>query len=227
MRRARRAYRSAPLGDRFHTWVRWRTCPFAAVESALPDAGRILEIGCGHGLFAMYAAAAAPGRSVVGVDVDESKLEVARAAAVRFGAGAPTFEARPAEDAVTEGWDGIAVVDVLYLLGTVRACELVAAAARNVAPGGVLAVKEIDLRPRWKYHLARLQELVSTRVLRITEGSGVDFVPPSAIAQAMTVAGLEVEQRRVDRWYPYPHLLLIGRRRLAATAVPTERLQPS
>ena len=34
------------------------------------------------------------------------------------------------------------------------------------------------MRPRWKYELARAQEIVSTRVTRITAGEGVAFVPP-------------------------------------------------
>ena len=51
-------------------------------------------------------------------------------------------------------------------------------------------VKEIDVRPRWKYELARVQEIVSTRVTRITAGEGVAFVPPAFIAGAMTATGL-------------------------------------
>ena len=71
------------------------------------------------------------------------------------------------------------MVDVLYLLGQDRALDLVTRAAAALAPGGVLAVKEIDVRPRWKYELARVQEMVSTRVTRITAGEGVAFVPPA------------------------------------------------
>ncbi len=50
-------------------------------------------------------------------------------------------------------------------------------------------VKEIDVRPRWKYELARAQEIVSTRVTRITEGAGVAFVPPDDLEAAMAGAG--------------------------------------
>jgi len=210
-RRARRAYRGAPFGDRFHVALRWRTCPFRAVEDVLPRKGRILEIGCGHGLFSLYLAAASPDRTVVGVDVDDSKLAVARAATTALGAHSVSFEAREALEALSEPWAGIAIVDVLYLLGADPARAVLKAAAEHVEPGGVLAVKEIDLVPRWKYRLAHAQELVATKVLRITEGEKVDFLPPADAIGVMEDAGLHVETRRVDRGYPYPHLLIVGR----------------
>ena len=81
------------------------------------------------------------------------------------------------------------MVDVLYLLGRDPALALVGDAARALAPGGSLVVKEIDVRPRWKYELARAQEVVSTRVTRITQGAGVAFVPPDDIVAAMSGAG--------------------------------------
>ena len=79
-------------------------------------------------------------------------------------------------------------MDVLYLLGREAALGLVAEAAAALAPGGALVVKEIDVRPRWKYELARAQELVSTRITRITEGTGVAFVPPDDLVAAIQSA---------------------------------------
>ena len=77
------AYRDAPRQERLHVAGRWRTCPFAAVEPHVPKAGRIMEIGCGHGLFSLYLALQSPERSVTGVDVDADKIPVARRAAER------------------------------------------------------------------------------------------------------------------------------------------------
>jgi 2-polyprenyl-3-methyl-5-hydroxy-6-metoxy-1,4-benzoquinol methylase len=210
-RRVRDAYRGHGWGDRFHVAVRWRSCPFAEVEKHVPRKGRVLDLGCGHGAFALYLAATAPERAVTGVDVDEAKLASARRGAAR--ADLPVRFVHAADGALPAGpWDAIAVVDVLYLVGRAAALTLVDDAARALAPSGALVVKEIDVRPRWKYELARAQEIVSTRVTRITEGTGVAFVPPDELEARMVGAGLTVDRLPLGRGSPYPHLLFVGRR---------------
>ena len=212
-RRVLDAYDHLGRGDRFHVAVRWRSCPFPQVEAHVPRAGRILDVGCGHGLFALYLAARAPERHVVGGALDADELLSAGQAAER--AGLPVRFAQSADGVLPDGpWDVITVIDVLYLLGAEVALDLVRRAAAALAPGGVVVVKEIDLRPRWKYRLARVQEVVSTRVTRITEGDAVAFVPPDDIAGAMTAAGLTVDRQPLDRGSLHPHLLLMGRRRV-------------
>ncbi|HEY7069505.1 MAG TPA: class I SAM-dependent methyltransferase [Acidimicrobiales bacterium] len=201
------AYSGLARGDRFHVAMRWRSCPFPEVEAAVPRAGRVLEVGCGHGLFSLYLAATSPERTVVGVDIDAAKLVSARQAA--DAAGLPVTFA----ETIPEGsWDAITIVDVLYLLGEGPALDLLRELAAKLAPGGVLAVKEIDVRPRWKYQLARWQEIVATRVTRITEGEGVAFIPPAVIDRTLTEAGLFVTRRSLARHSLYPHLLLTARR---------------
>ena len=78
-RAALRAYRTAPLGDRLHVLVRWFELPVPPVVEELPDAGRVLEVGCGHGLFSRYLAERSPGLHVHGVDIDADKIAVATA----------------------------------------------------------------------------------------------------------------------------------------------------
>ena len=73
-------YRDAGRAAHLHTLVRWWSAPFPAIEQALPPVGRVLEIGCGHGLFSTYAALSAPGRTVHGVDIDPDKILAATAA---------------------------------------------------------------------------------------------------------------------------------------------------
>jgi len=51
----------------------------------LPEGARILDIGCGTGEIALRLAELYPGAAIVGVDLIESHLELARRAAQRFG----------------------------------------------------------------------------------------------------------------------------------------------
>ncbi|MGE0796073.1 MAG: methyltransferase domain-containing protein [Acidimicrobiia bacterium] len=208
-------YAAAPLGDRLHVRVRWRSCPFAAVEAATPAEGRILDLGCGHGLLALLLALTGPARAVTGGDLDADKIAVARRAAVGSGDDpvAASFLVGTALDVPTGPWDAVVVVDVLYLLDGGAQRRLVAAAARELAPGGLLVVKEMSRTPRWKFAWNRVQEQLAVRVLRITEGQDIEFLPDDALPAALTGAGLDVvEDRRVDRGYLHPHRLVVARR---------------
>ena len=208
-------YRDAPAAVRAHVRVRWATCPFRAVAAQLPPDGRVLEVGCGHGLFLVLAAVTSPRRAVVGVDVDGRKVEHARVAAAgarRRGADCQVAAAPPGE--VPDGpWDAIVVVDVLYLLDAATQRRLVADCARRLAPGGVLAVKEMALAPAWKLRWNRIQETLAVRVMGLTAGSGgFTFVAPSELGEWMAADGLDVEQLSLHRGYPHPHHLVVGRR---------------
>ncbi len=204
--------RYQPLGTatRTHVAIRWLTCPFAAVEAAVPSSGRVLELGCGHGLFALFAALSSPSRSVTGVDIDADKIAIAAAAAE----GVANLEvAAVGPGWVPDGsWDAIVIIDVLYLLGAERGGALVDACAAALAPGGRLVIKEIEVAPRWKHGLAVAQELVATRVTRITQGDTVAFLRPSDIAARLVAAGLVVEGAAIDHGYPHPHHLLVATR---------------
>jgi hypothetical protein len=55
-----------------------------------------------------------------------------------------------------------------------------------------------------------MQETLSVRVLRITEGRDLAFLSPDELGNAMREAGLQVTSRRVDRGRPHPHHLVVG-----------------
>jgi 2-polyprenyl-3-methyl-5-hydroxy-6-metoxy-1,4-benzoquinol methylase len=211
-RRLLHAYHDAPRRDRFHVAARWRSCPFGAVEAHVPEAGTVLDIGCGHGLFSLLMAAASPDRMVTGVDVDRRKIELARQAAKAAELDNVQFEVAEPTDLPSGRWDAVTIVDVLYLLGSQHASRLVVAATEALAPGGMALIKEVDQRPRWKYRLNLLQEMVATRVVRITEGDHVAVVPPAAIVADLQRQGLAVRRHRLDRGHLHPHLLLVARR---------------
>jgi 2-polyprenyl-3-methyl-5-hydroxy-6-metoxy-1,4-benzoquinol methylase len=214
-RRVLALYAGASRADRVHVWGRLRSCPFAAVEAHVPRSGRILDVGCGHGLFSAYLALAAPDRRVLGVDIDARKIEVARAAAAALEPGGVELGFEVVDAALPDGpFDAVTIVDVLYLLGTERSLELLDQAAAALAPGGSLLVKEIDRRPAWKYRLSRIQEILATRVLRITAGDEVSFAPPEVHADRLRRAGLTVTAHRLDRGSLHPHHLLVARRPL-------------
>jgi 2-polyprenyl-3-methyl-5-hydroxy-6-metoxy-1,4-benzoquinol methylase len=205
-------YGAAPLGDRFHVRVRWLTCPIPAIEQRVPDAGRVLDLGCGHGLVSFYLALSSSRREVHGVDIDPHKIALARSAARAPGAPDVTFDVVEPGVLPDGPWDAVVIADVLYLLGPVARRELLAQASARLAPGGILLVKETDTTPRWKHRLAAAQEQVSTKLLRITAGTDLDFASSQELEAVLAGEGLRTEVVRLDRHQVHPHVLIAGRR---------------
>ena len=206
----------APKRDRLHVRGRFRTCPVAVIDAEVPRRGRVLEIGCGHGLVSAYLALSSHERDVTGVDIDARKIAVASHAQSHADHADVllSFHRLEAGDPLPDGrWDAIVIVDVLYLLDDAAERALLAASVERLADDGVLVIKETDVVPRWKHVLAKAQEVVSTRVLRITEGSALSFTPIAVLADQLRALGLDVVTRPVDKGYLHPHALVLGRRK--------------
>lgn len=213
-------YAGEPWRVRAHVRIRWRTCPFPAVAAHVPEAGRILDLGCGHGVFSAYLALQSERREVLGIDLAQDKILAARAAAAaaeRKGRAHLAFALADAEALPAGPWDAIVVLDVLYLLEPRRQQSLLELCAGALAPGGVLLVKEVADSPRWKATWNRMQETLSVRVLRITRGSRLCFLPPAQHAAWLAAAGLEIAELPLDEGFLHPHHLIVAVKRPTAS----------
>jgi 16S rRNA (guanine1207-N2)-methyltransferase len=77
-------------------------------ETDPPDAGRVLDLGCGYGVIGLAVAACAPATVVTGVDVNERAVLLANQNAVALGVAdrylAATPDAVPGEATYDEIW---------------------------------------------------------------------------------------------------------------------------
>ncbi len=178
--------------------------------SRVAPIGRFLDVGCGHGLLSIAVAETCPEMSVLGLDPAEEKVRWARRGAgelgnVRFVCGSL--------EAVGGLFDTVAVVDVLYLVardqwpGFLRACR------RRLRPGGRLLLKEVDVRPRWKFFRCLAQETLSVRLLGITLGRSFAFLDRLAMTRLLDGLGFtDVAHVDLGRGYMTPHVLYQAQR---------------
>lgn len=214
----------ADRGGRFHTTARWWSAPFAELELEVPLAGDILEVGCGHGVLATYLAITSRARRVLGIDIDAAKITLAREAigGLRPDEADLRFEVQPdgVVPTVEGGWRSIVIADVLYLLGRERREALLAACVDALAPGGLLVIKEVDTTPRVKARIAQLQELISTRVLRITDGHALEFASSDELVATLVDLGMSTMAKRIDHGYLHPHCVVLGTRPMRSVEAP-------
>src|SRR5579872_869851 len=86
--------RSLPPIERAYSLVRFsilRPKILSVMDLLLTDEGRILDVGCGFGLFAAYFGQTHPGRRIVGVDPNAKRVELARRVATGLGMRDHTF----------------------------------------------------------------------------------------------------------------------------------------
>jgi 2-polyprenyl-3-methyl-5-hydroxy-6-metoxy-1,4-benzoquinol methylase len=202
-------YREPGLRARAYLRVRWLVCPFDRVLALVPDHGRLLDVGCGSGLWLTYLSQERPGLELHGIDPDARKLTLASksSAARRLQLRQDSIEDVPAES-----FDVVTILDVLCLVPDEVKARMLGASFRALKSGGTIVVKDADTRPRWKYAPTALEELIAVHVLRMTVGRP-RFQSLEWLSRALEVAGFtDVETHRIDRGYMYPHVVLRARK---------------
>lgn len=200
LRRLKALYRR-PLYVRLFAQIRLGHAGYDVVEAALPREGRILDLGCGYGLFANFLALMSSRREVLGLELSRRKLRYADKGlpGVRFAAEDVT---RSSENA---SWDGIALLHVLHHLRSFEEQEaLLSACARRLSPGGRLVVLEVQKRPLWKYGLAQLVDHA------LYPGDSIFFRDRPAMETLLQSLGLRVETTPMDAGRPFPHVLYVA-----------------
>ena len=212
--RALDLYKDQSPGVRLHTWLRAWTAPLDVIVAAIPEAGSLLDVGCGHGLIANQVALRSPRARVLGIDLSETKIAAARASV-----GSRTnveFRLAPLEGIAESGFDSVSLIDVLYLVPAASWGSFLKACFEKLVPGGLFVLKEVGTQPRWKFERLKLQEFMSTRILRITKGDTMHFEGGDELRQRLMGIGFESAAiQRLDQGYSSPHLLLTARRPLA------------
>lgn len=212
--RALSLYRDQSQGVRLHTRLRAWSAPLDAVVAAFPLTGRILDIGCGHGLVSNEIALRSSEARVLGIDLSETKIASARASA---GTRANVeFRHVALQDVAEPAFDAVGLIDVLYLVPESSWTPFLKTCFERLAPGGVFVLKEIGTEPRWKFERLKLQEFMSTRILRITKGDTMHFESGERLKERLKEVGFEnIEICRLDAGFTSPHLLLTAKRPVA------------
>jgi 2-polyprenyl-3-methyl-5-hydroxy-6-metoxy-1,4-benzoquinol methylase len=172
---------------------------------------RVLEVGCGFGLFGCYFSARDPRISWHGLDLNQRRIAVACLAAERLGLERTQFNVADAREklAVEANWDAVVMMDLLHHIPDDSKRQLINGALARLAPDGVLIIKDVTRRPRWKLLFTWLLDVGMTR------GFDMWYWSPEQFRSAIDPA-FEIEAYPVSDWLPYPHIVYVISRRCSA-----------
>ncbi|OGD56708.1 hypothetical protein A3I57_00060 [Candidatus Beckwithbacteria bacterium RIFCSPLOWO2_02_FULL_47_23] len=173
------AYRRLRWIDRLHVFIRLRRPFFDAAAKFLPDKGRILDFGCGHGLLAQYLSLVSPRLRITGIDISADKIRMAgnsrHSRRIKFIHSADTLKWLKQSGK----FDSIIFLNVLYLLSPREQKQYLSAAKGHLRPGGRLIITEQDGSFVWRTRLTRWREWIMVNWLHLTSGATLVFHPHS------------------------------------------------
>lgn len=199
--------RALPPFERTYATIRFsilRPKLLSVMDLLLPDEGRILDIGCGFGLFAAYFAQTQPARRIVGVDPDVKRIEMARHVAKQIGLADNTFYAEDARTASLDGqYAGAYVLDVMHHIPEHEQVALLERLRDQLLPRGVLVIKDITTEPKFGLEFTRLLDR-----LMIGWEEPLYYRHHRDWAAILTKLGFHVRMVRVPDVLPYPHVVI-------------------
>ena len=172
----------------------------------LPTVGRILDVGCGFGLFSLYFAALEPQRRITGLDMNQKRIDHSRTSAGKLGLGNVQYHVRNALD-----WEGEHSFEAIYMLDLIHHLperfvpEFLTRARKLLVPNGILIIKDVSTVPTWK----RLFTLILDRLMVGFEP--IRYWPPNELKSVLRRIGFDVKSHLMTDLLPYPHILYVCR----------------
>ncbi len=188
LRGVRRRYRfQGPYPEQFAYWKLRMDPVFRRLDAVLPDRGDFLDLGCGYGMAAHWLWLDGPGRTVLGVDFDETKIRVAQASAQ--GLDRIRFELRDLLAWRYPVCDHVLLLDVLHYVPRDAKRVILNQAYVVMRPGGVVIAREaIESESRRHDRVARAERW-AVRLGQNRTAQGLSFETREGYEELLRQAG--------------------------------------
>lgn len=200
-------YQEQGLLTRLYIKIKLRICPLLRMETFFPKKGKIIDLGCGNGLFSNILRLNSPEREIIGIDLDKKKIRTAQKTQ-KDRSGIEFREGNIIEMKYPQG-DVFSLIDVLYLTPPDKQEVILKKCYSVLNKGGVLIIKEMDTKPRWKYMWNQIQETVAVKIIGLTLGEKFYFKSREEYLKILINLGFKVSPLRLDKGYLYPHIIYL------------------
>ena len=178
------------------------------VGQYLPRRGRVLDLGCGFGLFSLYYASVLPELEIEGIDLSAGRIAMARKAAARLGLDNVRYEVGNAiEFRGGRLFDAAYMLDIVHHIPAETVRPLLEQMAKCLPAGRRLIIKDVDTRPFWKrWFTHALDKAMDPR-------APVRYWGGEELQDLLEEVGFTVYRHLMVDILPYPHILYVCERR--------------
>jgi 2-polyprenyl-3-methyl-5-hydroxy-6-metoxy-1,4-benzoquinol methylase len=154
-------YRNAAFLQRLLLQARLTICPPQFVLDEVPPGSRVLDIGCGNGMWLTLLASQNKICSGIGCDINLASIATAQTVTRDPAMQHLSFVVQPDGATIPEGsFDCVLLIDVLHHVPRAAQPSCIAAAASRVRPGGRFIYKDMSTRSWWRALVNRTHDLV-------------------------------------------------------------------
>jgi 2-polyprenyl-3-methyl-5-hydroxy-6-metoxy-1,4-benzoquinol methylase len=165
---------------------------------------RILDVGCGFGLFGCYFSAMYPEISYCGYDLDAGRIEQATRAAAKLGLKNVEFHCGDARDLqIDDEYDAVMMVDLLHHIDDAAKQNLIEICASHLAEDGRLIIKDVTTHPFPKIAFTWALDVLMTRSFEMW------FRNEQHYYELFSKHFNRVEMYPIVDWLPYPHVIYL------------------
>jgi uncharacterized protein (DUF2062 family)/SAM-dependent methyltransferase len=193
-------------------FVRWKFRLDRIFELLGPEnlgSGTVVDLGCGYGMALCFAAFGDNQRRLIGCDLDEHRIAVARKALASLNAEVSVADARDFE---LPPAGLILIMDVLQCLSAAEQSALLKRCCSALAPDGIFIFRVHDrergVRTAITMAFERLIFACRHHDLRPEILSIADY------RRVLESAGMQLEERRFKNRLPLAHVLIVARKRV-------------
>ena len=204
----RRLLRSLSGLTRLYSLARFQIIPepfLLCIDQHLPDSGRVLDLGCGFGLFTLWFAQRRPECQFVGIDSSARRIRAARRLAETLQVRNVTFECEDVALCQTGSINAAYCIDLLHHIPPEASDRLLRRLFERLEPNGKVVIKDVTTRPRGMlYFTWVLDFLVSPK--------DTFYYREAALWSALLseIGFTSLYWHPLRNFLPYPHFLLVG-----------------
>jgi cyclopropane fatty-acyl-phospholipid synthase-like methyltransferase len=170
----------------------------------LPATGRILDLGCGFGLFLLFFADLYPGCKFSGADLNPKRIKQAQNVADKLGFLNVNFNVADVRKyQFSEKFDAVYMLDIIHHMPPEEVEPLLTSVKNNLSDNGILLIKDVRRRPAYKrwftYVLDKLMDYKSP----------VHYWELEVLKALVEKLGFTVHVHTMVDYLPYPHVLYI------------------